>query len=901
MSSDEKTASKSIFAKPPVKIVVSSDERVYYVHRGTLEVHKAFDTRLKESTDEYEEAIDWSRFDEQTIDCVLSFLYTAGYQAPQPTSVAVEEDEADAGEEAPAQDGEEGEQEQVVVDEADEENDTKIKHIKIEPNSPPDSPRSQASWPRSPSPSFPPRTRSPSPVPEPSIAPNSPPTQAMSDCDLNDRPLTPLEYCDGVTLATERASGQKVEDQDQEEEPQQETEGNSAPEIYLHAKVYSFARQLDFAKLEQFALNRLTEVLVALEQTDKVLFPYLVDAIRLVYKTTSAVDDARNLLSQFVALRYTTLVGEDLDELLTEGGEFVVDLSHKLARKLTAIEMVLKRDENLAQRNEELRAESAEKDEELKTLREEVRHGPTHGFPAFSFWPITARVPDYRRHWNDRRSSPLEPLWGKQYSALRHSTMIPRSFLRARALLVALTLAVFLAWAILTQVKAYIPNLSSQTTADLTSSHREFWREFHALLEKFAPDTNPIIEYEKASTEGFHAHNPPPRPDALHVPDEEIATMKEAHAGFVNAINGSPPELPYLPDTKGIVSTAGGTYLPVLVISLRMLRRTGSTLPMEVFLADEDEYEHHICDVVLPSLNARCVVLSRILIAAPARIQKYQFKPFAMIFSSFEEILFLDADAFPLEKPEQLFITEPFLAKGMVTWPDFWASSVSPLFYDIANYPPPPMDLRQSTESGEVLLSKRSHLRSLLLATYYNYHGPSHYYALLSQGAAGEGDKETFVTAAAAMHESFHQVSEPICALGHETHAGIAGSAMAQFNPVQDFALTSREIWRVRGDDAPAPDVFFIHANFPKFNPATIFELHEVNPAFTDEGEFTRAWTLPVDVVRGLNSRVDVEKGFWEEILWTACELEDKFRSWVGFEGICDAVKKYWGAVFGVD
>lgn len=55
----------------------------------------------------------------------------------------------------------------------------------------------------------------------------------------------------------------------------------------------------------------------------------------------------------------------------------------------------------------------------------------------------------------------------------------------------------------------------------------------------------------------------------------------------------------HIPGTKGIVSTAGGTY-PILVISLRMLRRTGSTLPIEIFLADEDEYEEYICDVVLP-------------------------------------------------------------------------------------------------------------------------------------------------------------------------------------------------------------------------------------------------------------------------------------------------------------
>ena len=68
---------------------------------------------------------------------------------------------------------------------------------------------------------------------------------------------------------------------------------------------------------------------------------------------------------------------------------------------------------------------------------------------------------------------------------------------------------------------------------------------------------------------------------------------------------------------------------------------------MEVFLVDSYEYEEYICDVVLPSLYARCVVLSDVLEALPQRlkIEKYQIKSFAMLFSSFEEIFFLDADA----------------------------------------------------------------------------------------------------------------------------------------------------------------------------------------------------------------------------------------------------------------
>ncbi|KAJ5545447.1 hypothetical protein N7535_006167 [Penicillium sp. DV-2018c] len=481
--------------------------------------------------------------------------------------------------------------------------------------------------------------------------------------------------------------------------------------------------------------------------------------------------------------------------------------------------------------------------------------------------------------------------------------MIPRSFLRARTIFAAFVIALLLVWSIPRwDLSAFLPDPADtvqQDTGDSTASHGDFWRNFHTLLEQYAPNTPPIIEHEKAPTAGFNAKNPPPRPDTLHIPKKDIATMKKAHAGFVRAIKKSPPALPYTPGTKGIVSTAGGFYLPVLVISLRMLRRTGSTLPMEIFLSDEEEYEPYICDTVLPSLNARCIVLSRMLSTSPAKIAKYQFKPFAMLFSSFEEILFLDADAFPLEDPYHLFTQDPYLSSGLLTWPDFWASSASPAFYKITGQKPSPMNLRQSTESGEILLSKKSHARSLLLATYYNFHGPGHYYPLLSQGAAGEGDKETFLAAARVLGEPFYQVSESICALGHATEGGMAGSAMAQFNPIQDYALTSAGVWRVRGDEGSAPDVFFIHANFPKFNPATVFDKHYVNPAFADDGSYTRAWTIPEHVVERFNERVDVERGFWEEILWTACELEDRFESWGEYVGICEGVRKYWDAVFG--
>ena len=379
----------------------------------------------------------------------------------------------------------------------------------------------------------------------------------------------------------------------------------------------------------------------------------------------------------------------------------------------------------------------------------------------------------------------------------------------------------------------------------------------------------------------------------------DVLRMKKAHIEFVDAITTDPPRLAYIPGTIGIVTTAGGAYLPVLVISLRMLRRTGSHLPVEVFLATRDEYEEYICNTILPSLDAKCTVLSDVLDAVPKsnKIQKYQLKPFAMIFSSFEEILFLDADAFPIVEPELLFEKSPFKDTKFVTWPDFWSSTASPFYYEISSQQIPPMDSRQTTKSGEVVISKKTHLRTLLLATYYKFWGPTHYYRLLTQGASGEGDKETFIAAAMSLGEPFYQVSERICAMGHRTESGFAGSAMAQFDPIEDYKLTQQGEWRVNGSKAIQPRPFFIHANVPKFNPATAFQKQDVNPAFLDDGNYARAWTIPEEMIEAFP--VDVEKQFWADILWTGCELETKFESWKNKTDICNGVRKYWNALFG--
>ncbi|KAJ6144889.1 hypothetical protein N7470_008784 [Penicillium chermesinum] len=433
----------------------------------------------------------------------------------------------------------------------------------------------------------------------------------------------------------------------------------------------------------------------------------------------------------------------------------------------------------------------------------------------------------------------------------------------------------------------------------LIERQKDFWKAFHPILQRHDPDCPYPQKLEDAGAIHFDPNSDRPLPDITTMNEEDQKKMEQAHADFIQSIKaaGKTLEPAHTPGKKGLVSTAGAKYLPVFVSTLRMLRRAGSTLPVEVYMKDTDEYEKHICNEVLPTLDARCLVLGDVV--GQDMIAHYQLKIFAVLFSSFEEIVWMDADCFPLGKPEDLLSSEPFTSTGLVLWPDFWASSVSPLYYKISRQEVPPVAARQSSETGVFLVSKKTHFLPLMLAAYYNYYGPTHYFRLLTQGGPGEGDKETFLAAAAALGAPFYTVSERVQAIGHQLPDKLSGSAMAQADPREDHALTSQGKWRIKDPAVgPAPHIFFIHANYPKFNPGdNIFGLSwETAPTVNTDGSDSRAWTAPPETIQRFG--YDIEKSYWEEIKWVTCNYENFFKSWKQKAGLCEKVKDYWKNVF---
>lgn len=430
----------------------------------------------------------------------------------------------------------------------------------------------------------------------------------------------------------------------------------------------------------------------------------------------------------------------------------------------------------------------------------------------------------------------------------------------------------------------------------------DFGKALFKALDQAAPPSIKLRRTVNAEATVFwRATADTSRPDLVPLEPSQVAEIQDAHAAYLEQAHRL--RLPYKPGSRGIVSTASGASMPVFMVSIRMLRRTGCTLPVEIFV---DEHDPYICDELLPTLNARCMTLSTYLGPNISRLNKYQFKIFAMLFSSFEDLLFLDADNLLITDPTPAFTSPPFNTTGLISWQDFWASSASPHLYTIQNLPIPPMNTLASTESGQLLISKNTHSTTLLLSTYYNLYGPSLYYELMSQGGPGEGDKETFLAAATALHLPYHQVRKSVDTIGYHdenvTPARYHGVAMLQYDPTQDMET----------ETTSSPRPWALHHNYPKPDPVTLFADPDASDpsigAALNKGSvgsrYHRLWGDKQRTIERFGK--DFESEMWEEIEFIACEMGDRFWPYWesqpegdGVKGSCEEVRRYREAIFG--
>ncbi|KAK3304081.1 mannosyltransferase putative-domain-containing protein [Chaetomium strumarium] len=348
--------------------------------------------------------------------------------------------------------------------------------------------------------------------------------------------------------------------------------------------------------------------------------------------------------------------------------------------------------------------------------------------------------------------------WGRSVAFLRHFVLKALFFRGVKSLLALLLLFTFAGffyrYGIYDDfyVSARILGHRGDT---LNHGHGGWWAEFFARLEETRVTARALRMRDRGPSINWKPDIDATRPDLIQLREDDEAKFRQSHAAFVDQLALFASHLPYHANTTGIVTTAGVPNFGQVVSLVLMTRRAGSRLPIQIFLDSSSPWVDWVCSHTMPRFNAKCVSLedtwggmSRPL---PRRLVRFQWKIVSIIGSTFQNVLFLDADCLPVLNPDPIFDrgAEPFTSAGFISWPDFWVTNTSPRFYGIAgDIEVPPVTPRTSPEAGMMVYDKVRHADTLLLAAYYNYNGPKHYYPLFSQAGAGEGDRESFLRAA---------------------------------------------------------------------------------------------------------------------------------------------------------
>ena len=199
---------------------------------------------------------------------------------------------------------------------------------------------------------------------------------------------------------------------------------------------------------------------------------------------------------------------------------------------------------------------------------------------------------------------------------------------------------------------------------------------------------------------------------------------------------------PYFPDHlslhayihaggRGIVLTAGDEQAPFLLASIPSFRQLGCTLPMEImYLGDADlsqDYREKLES--LPGVITRD--LSHMVADEGWTLEGWAVKAFAILLSSFQEVIFIDADSLFFINPTLLFDDPIYMESGALFFRDRLAEPESKKAWlqEILARPVSKQVIQSRfwtgesghmQESGVLAVDKWRHFVALLMATRMN-------------------------------------------------------------------------------------------------------------------------------------------------------------------------------------
>jgi hypothetical protein len=203
---------------------------------------------------------------------------------------------------------------------------------------------------------------------------------------------------------------------------------------------------------------------------------------------------------------------------------------------------------------------------------------------------------------------------------------------------------------------------------------------------------------------------------------------------------------------RGIVMCAGGPrYFTGAWISLHILREVlKCSLPVEVWYLGREEMDEAMVTLLESIPEVKCINAFEVRKSHPARrLFGWESKPYAIINSSFREVIFIDADNTPVQNPAIFLETSEYRATGATFWPDITRLPRDHEIWKICRiaYRDEP-----EFETGQIVVDKERCWRSLQVTMHMNEYSDFYYQHVY-------GDKTTFQLAWRLLEQPFSMPS----------------------------------------------------------------------------------------------------------------------------------------------
>lgn len=179
----------------------------------------------------------------------------------------------------------------------------------------------------------------------------------------------------------------------------------------------------------------------------------------------------------------------------------------------------------------------------------------------------------------------------------------------------------------------------------------------------------------------------------------------------------------------GIVIVGGrDNYFINAYLNIRLLRKLGCSLPVELYYIPS-EFNQKYADAVAQLDNVNFIQINGLPELTDSFAREgggWQAKMFALAQSSFEHVLFVDADCFSVVDPIFLFNTEEYKKFGVIMWYDGFAWELYEPWFQRdylklkETFPKMNYESARTIELGQLVINKGKLLNSVLFAREFN-------------------------------------------------------------------------------------------------------------------------------------------------------------------------------------